>query len=359
MTIHDANLKHNGNWTHRSGTSEIILHHAEASHASVEDVNQWHLNNGWAGIGYNYYIRKDGTIWRGRPEWAVGAHAIGHNDKSIGICCEGAYMTETMPAAQMAALKELIRTMMAKHPGAKLLRHCDVNSTDCPGRNFPWVEVQKYAEPDTAKRLKDCGELSGQNDADTLTEPGFYRGGDTSKMLLHAPIFSYAWTLEVLANSAWNVGVTQRFIDYETRRMYIRANHTIESGWVWYDWMEVAQCVVPEVHDLPLANGWLTYGTSINWYSKDQFGQVTIYFRLKSTVTTITDSITIANIPEGFRPQHGMSIPGLLTFDNYTRLPCHVDIVPSGALQLYVDGTAPSGRSVIELTCAEFHYPAK
>ena len=210
-----------------------------------------------------------------------------------------------------------------------------------------------------AKRLKDCGELSGQNDADTLTEPGFYRGGDTSKMLLHAPIFSYAWTLEVLANSAWNVGVTQRFIDYETRRMYIRANHTIESGWVWYDWMEVAQCVVPEVHDLPLANGWLTYGTSINWYSKDQFGQVTIYFRLKSTVTTITDSITIANIPEGFRPQHGMSIPGLLTFDNYTRLPCHVDIVPSGALQLYVDGTAPSGRSVIELTCAEFHYPAK
>ena len=51
MTIHDANLKHNGNWTHRSGTSEIILHHAEASHASVENVNQWHLNNGWAGIG--------------------------------------------------------------------------------------------------------------------------------------------------------------------------------------------------------------------------------------------------------------------------------------------------------------------
>lgn len=121
----------------------------------------------------------------------------------------------------------------------------------------------------------------------------------------------------------------------------------------------LATCETPEVHDLPLANGWLTYGTSINWYSKDQFGQVTIYFRLKSTVTTITDSITIANIPEGFRPQHGMSIPGLLTFDNYTRLPCHVDIDPSGALQLYVDGAAPTGRSVIELTCAEFHYPAK
>lgn len=33
----------------------------------------------------------------------------------------------------------------------KLLRHKDVNETDCPGVNFPWNEVQKYAEPDTAK----------------------------------------------------------------------------------------------------------------------------------------------------------------------------------------------------------------
>ena len=142
MKIHDANLKHNGNWSHRSGTSEIILHHAEASHASVEDVNQWHLERGWVGIGYNYYIRKDGTIWRGRPEWAVGAHAVGHNDKSIGICCEGAYMTEHMPAAQLAALKDLIRDIMTRYGKLKLLRHKDVNSTDCPGVNFPWAEVQ-------------------------------------------------------------------------------------------------------------------------------------------------------------------------------------------------------------------------
>ena len=50
MQIHDANLKRNGNWSHRGGTSEIILHHAEASHASVEDINQWHLERGWAGM---------------------------------------------------------------------------------------------------------------------------------------------------------------------------------------------------------------------------------------------------------------------------------------------------------------------
>ena len=154
-----------------------------------------------------------------------------------------------------------------------------------------------------AKRLKDCGELSGQNDADTLTEPGFYRGGETSKMLLHAPIFSYAWTLEVLANSAWNVGVTQRFIDYETRRMYIRSNHPIESGWVWYDWMEVAQCKTPDYHALSLADGIQSHGTAVYW--KDQFNVVSIIFDYgskKSGSFTPDDWELLATLPEGFRP---------------------------------------------------------
>ena len=68
MQIHDANLKHNGNWSYRNSTSEIILHHAEASSRQrLRTSTRWHLERGWAGIGYNYYVRKDGTIWRGRP----------------------------------------------------------------------------------------------------------------------------------------------------------------------------------------------------------------------------------------------------------------------------------------------------
>lgn len=147
MTIHDANLKHNGNWTYRGGTTEIILHHAEAKSATVEQINQWHLDRGWTGIGYHYYIRKDGSVYRGRPEWAVGAHAVGHNSVSIGICCEGSYMTETMPTAQLTALKALIRDVQSRYGGTlKLLRHKDVNSTDCPGTNFPWTEAQRWNE---------------------------------------------------------------------------------------------------------------------------------------------------------------------------------------------------------------------
>lgn len=154
MQIHDANLKHNGNWSYRNNTSEIILHHAEASHASVEDINQWHLERGWAGIGYHFYIRKDGRIYRGRPEWAVGAHAQGHNKRSVGICCEGSYMTETMPQAQFDALVGLVREEMTKYPGAKVLRHRDVNSTDCPGANFPWVALLAALSPEKKEETK-------------------------------------------------------------------------------------------------------------------------------------------------------------------------------------------------------------
>lgn len=152
MQIIETNLPTNGSFSRRNKTDEIILHHAEASHASVEEVNRWHLERGWTGIGYHFYIRKDGKVYRGRPEWAVGAHAQGHNSRAIGICCEGSYMVETMPQAQLDALKALIRAMMAKYPGAKLLRHKDVNSTDCPGRNFPWAEAQQYGAESTVKK---------------------------------------------------------------------------------------------------------------------------------------------------------------------------------------------------------------
>lgn len=148
MYIINTNLPTNGSFSRRNKTDEIILHHAEAKSASVEEVNRWHLERGWTGIGYHFYIRKDGRIYRGRPEWAVGAHAQGHNSRSVGICVEGAYMTETMPKAQFDALVWLVREEMARYPGAKVLRHRDVNSTDCPGVNYPWKALLAALSPE-------------------------------------------------------------------------------------------------------------------------------------------------------------------------------------------------------------------
>lgn len=42
----------------RKTTRRIILHHAEASNCSVEDIHCWHLNNGWSGIRISFLCKK-------------------------------------------------------------------------------------------------------------------------------------------------------------------------------------------------------------------------------------------------------------------------------------------------------------
>lgn len=134
------------NWAYQPGkrvsTGYLIIHHAAAKSCSADDVHRWHLANGWAGIGYNFFVRKDGSVYRGRPEDAVGAHTVGYNSMSIGICFEGNYDVETkMPEAQLKAGHELLAYLRGKYPNAKVGKHKDYDSTACPGRYFPWNDL--------------------------------------------------------------------------------------------------------------------------------------------------------------------------------------------------------------------------
>ncbi|MEW9095452.1 MAG: peptidoglycan recognition family protein [Clostridiaceae bacterium] len=114
----------------------IILHHAEALKCSIEDIHRWHLNNGWSGCGYHYFIRKDGRIYVGRNEKAVGAHCINYNAVSIGICMEGNFGVESMGEVQYKSLVKLSRYICSKYNINKIHGHGELNATNCPGRNF-------------------------------------------------------------------------------------------------------------------------------------------------------------------------------------------------------------------------------
>ena len=141
MNIIENNLSF-GNMTKRSKTERIILHHAAAETCSAEDIHRWHRNNGWAGIGYHFLVRKDGSVYRGRPENMIGAHASGANYNSIGICFEGNYQHEqSMPAAQLNAGAELVANLKAKYGISKVIAHRDVCSTSCPGQYFPFNAI--------------------------------------------------------------------------------------------------------------------------------------------------------------------------------------------------------------------------
>lgn len=72
--------------------NEIILHCSatpEGKDYRAEDIDRWHKAQGWKMIGYNFVIDLDGMIERGRPLTMDGAHTIGHNKNSIGICYIG------------------------------------------------------------------------------------------------------------------------------------------------------------------------------------------------------------------------------------------------------------------------------
>ena len=140
INIIDAGLSF-GSLSRRGSTNRIILHHAEASECSPDDIQRWHLANGWSGAGYHFEVRKNGTVHSLRPEWAVGSHAQGSNYDSIGICFEGNYMTEEMPKAQLDAGRELVAYLKAKYGIEKVQRHKDVCDTNCPGDNFPFDEI--------------------------------------------------------------------------------------------------------------------------------------------------------------------------------------------------------------------------
>lgn len=140
MEIIETNLSFRG-MSSRSVTRRIILHHAEAVDCTAADIHAWHKDRGWAGAGYHFLVRKDGKVYRLRPEWAVGAHAAGANSDSIGICFEGAFNVETMGQAQIQTGRELVSYLKGKYSISLVQRHKDVGQTDCPGNNFPFSEI--------------------------------------------------------------------------------------------------------------------------------------------------------------------------------------------------------------------------
>lgn len=131
-----------GSMAARKTTDRIIIHHAAARTCTVQQIHQWHLNNGWSGIGYHFFIRKDGSIYRGRPEHTVGCHASGGNYNSLGVCFEGDYMAEhTMPKAQLKSGNALVAHLKHRYIIKAVQKHLQVSDTDCPGLYFPFLQI--------------------------------------------------------------------------------------------------------------------------------------------------------------------------------------------------------------------------
>lgn len=121
----------------------------------AKEINQWHVRDrGWLMIGYHFVIKRDGTIERGRPLSIPGAHVVGHNQHSVGICmiggtkADGKTPENNFNEAQFASLKALLIELREKYPNAKIVGHRDL----APGRGCPSFEVRDWCASEGIKQ---------------------------------------------------------------------------------------------------------------------------------------------------------------------------------------------------------------
>ena len=106
------------------------------------------------GIGYHYYITRDGQLYQTRPEQEVGMHALHYNAHSIGICYEGGldekgHEADTRTPEQRAALIALLRSLKADYPNAEIVGHYELKGVH---KACPCFSCQEYR--DYFKNLK-------------------------------------------------------------------------------------------------------------------------------------------------------------------------------------------------------------
>jgi N-acetylmuramoyl-L-alanine amidase len=124
----------------------VVVHHtANANPAwGVRECHKCHqTERGWSGIGYNYFIEQNGTVYEGRADIDrdyIGAHVEGYNSRSVGVCLAGDYDKQTPTSANLEVLAKVVSMLLHRYhlPTTAIRYHEELNpNKSCPGKNFP------------------------------------------------------------------------------------------------------------------------------------------------------------------------------------------------------------------------------
>ena len=129
----------------------LVFHHTGGRHhdASAAHINRVHIERGWAGIGYHFVIRWDGTLEIGRPLHKQGSHTAGYNDVSLGVVMSGNFEEGEPTEEQLRCGVALARLIGRNYPDIEYVRHKDIGrATLCNGKNFPWEQFIRDVESD-------------------------------------------------------------------------------------------------------------------------------------------------------------------------------------------------------------------
>jgi N-acetylmuramoyl-L-alanine amidase len=132
---------------------KIIIHHSatkDGATFSWSAIKRYHVQTlGWKTIGYHAGVElvdDDYFAMLGRDWDMTGAHTLGQNDWSLGLCFVGNY-DDYEPDDEMlevgAGVVKLWRRLY-NIPLSEIHKHSEYAAKSCPGRLFPWVKFLSF-----------------------------------------------------------------------------------------------------------------------------------------------------------------------------------------------------------------------
>lgn len=161
----------------------IIVHCSDSAWGTEKDINDWHVQRGFTEIGYNWVIlnqyptytslkankpviENDGKLVGGRDldkdgdhDEEDGAHCLGYNKISLGVCLIGDRRkdgTLTFTRAQYDALVNFLVEKCKKYgiPSDKVLGHRETKSGHDEGKTCPELDMGAVRD-ELRERLSD------------------------------------------------------------------------------------------------------------------------------------------------------------------------------------------------------------
>lgn len=134
----------------RTKTDYIVIHCAATPPTMDVDIStiaEWHKARGFKEVGYHFFIKRDGTVQKGRDINAVGAHVVGYNHNSVGICMAGGVALDAVTPEnnftkeQWSSLYLKLREIHTEYPRAVIVGHRDL---DAGKKACPSFSVSEY-----------------------------------------------------------------------------------------------------------------------------------------------------------------------------------------------------------------------
>ncbi len=141
---------------------DLIVIHCSATREDCifteQALDACHRSRGFDGIGYHFYIRRNGDIKTTRPIEKMGAHVKGWNQHSIGVCYEGGLDCNGLPKDtrtqwQKHSLRVLIKVLQLDYPACRVCGHRDLS---------PDLNGDGIIEPEEWTKLCPCFEVSAE-----------------------------------------------------------------------------------------------------------------------------------------------------------------------------------------------------